>query len=447
MTETAAAVQSIPAPQGMKAFFIIWGGQLISMLGSGLTNFGLAVWIYAKTGQATPFALTVLFGNLPQILLLPFAGSLADRWNRRRIMILADTGNALTSLAILLLLAGPGLEVWHIYAIAAIGSVFSAFQEPAYMASVTMLVPKKNLGRANGMLQTSSALSTIITPLLAGVLFVAIGLQGILLIDFITFFFAIGALLVVHIPQPELVTAEGKERKSLFSDAVFGWRYLRQRPGIFGLLWYYAMVNFLLNWSGVLMGPMILSTNPPSTLGAVQTALGVGALVGSLVIGIWGGPKRRIPAVIIFITFAMVGMIISGIQPHPFFAGAGLFLLMFNIPIASANSQAVFQAKIPQDLQGRVFAIRSMISRSVMPLAYITAGPLADLLLEPLMAPGGGLANTFLGALLGTGAGRGIGLLFVLSGLIGIVVSLLVYANPRIRLVEDELPDAIPDSE
>jgi MFS transporter, DHA3 family, macrolide efflux protein len=441
MDQQAADAQ----PGNMNKFLVIWLGQVISMLGSGLTAFALGVWIFQQTGQATPFALTILFANLPRILLLPLAGSLADRWNRRRMMILSDVGNALVTLGVFFLLTFSTLEVWHVYLIATVGSIFAAFQEPAYMASITMLVPKKDLGRANGMVQMGQAIEMVITPLIAGLLFVSIGITGILTIDFITFLFAVGALLLVRIPQPE-ISEEHKQNGSVFSDARFGWDYLKARPGLFGLLWYYAMMNFLLNWSGVLTGPMLLSQTSPRTLGIVQMVVGVGMLAGGILSSVWRGPKRRIPAVIGFIALALVGMVIAGLRPNPVVVSIGFFWLMLFIPLASASSQAVFQSKVAPEVQGRVFAIRGMISRSVMPIAYLTAGPLADRVFGPLMNTGGAWANTFLGTLLDTGPGRGIGLMFVLSAVLAIGISVLVYANPRIRNLEDELPDALPSA-
>ncbi len=433
---------SAPAetPKDMKTFFIIWGGQLVSMLGSGLTNFALGVWLYDQTKQATPFAITVLLGSLPRILLLPFAGSLADRFNRRLIMILADTFTAVFTLIIFILLGAGNLQLWHIYIIAAMMSVFSAFQEPAYSASIAMIVPKEKLGSANGMVQMGQAITSVLTPVLAGVLFVFIGFTGIIIIDFVTFFFAVGALLFVRIPQPERA-AEHKD-KNIWQDMAFGWNYLRQRTGLFGLLLYYAMVNFLLNWSAVLLIPMVLSRFTADVLGIIQTILGVGMLAGSIVMSAWGGAKRRIPAAIGFIVLAVTGFIIAGMTPNPYLIGVGAFVLMFFVPLASGNSQVVFQTKVARDVQGRVFSVRSAISQSMMPLAFLTAGPLADRFFEPLMSEGGALASTFIGQWLGTGAGRGIGLMFIISGVVAIVTSALVYANPRIRNVEDELPDA-----
>ena len=444
MTTTTIESPARETPRTMNTFLVIWIGQLISMLGSGLTSFALGVGIYDQTRQATPFAITILLGSLPRVFLLPFAGSIADRFNRRVIMILSDTFSACLTLSIFLLLRAGNLQLWHVYIIAVLSSIFSAFQEPAYSASISMIVPKEKLGRANGMLQMGQALTSVLTPMLAGALFVWIGFNGIIAIDFVTFLFAVGALMFVHIPQPQ--RAPEHKDSNLFQDMAFGWKYLRERGGLFGLLLYYAMVNFLLNWSIVLLIPMVLSAFSADTLGIIQSVMGIGMLAGSIVMSAWGGPKRRIPAVIVFITVAMAGYILAGLRADPYFIGAGIFILMFFIPLASGNSQVVFQSKVAREAQGRVFSIRSAIAQSMMPIGFLTAGPLADNVFEPLMRSGGALANTFIGQMLGTGAGRGVGLMFILSGVVAIVVSALAYANPRIRNVEDELPDALPES-
>ena len=268
----------------MKTFLVIWFGQLISIIGSGLTGFALTVWIFEQTGQATPIALNALFFNLPRVILSPFAGSVADRYNRRLVMILADTGAALSTLVIAVILFSGNLEVWHIYFTTALSSGFSAFQEPAYRASITMLVPKKHLARAGGIRQIGFAIQSILTPLVASVLYLTIGLQGVILIDFATFFIAIGALALVRIPQPKPTTVmdEAGEKKSMWQDAVFGWKYLRKRPGLFGLLWYYAGVNFFLSLSGVLVIPLVLSYGTAADIGVIQMAGGAAMLIGGV---------------------------------------------------------------------------------------------------------------------------------------------------------------------
>ena len=189
-------------PKNLRTFLVIWIGQFISLVGSGLTSFGLSVWVYTETGRATPMALTALAFNVPRFLLSPIAGSVADRFNRKRIMILADTAAVLITVGFGVLIFADALQVWHIYAGAAISSVFGAFQEPAYRASITMIVPKKHLARAAGIQQVGSAMQSILVPVLAGVLYGLIGFRGIIIVDFVTYFFAIAALIWAHIPSP-----------------------------------------------------------------------------------------------------------------------------------------------------------------------------------------------------------------------------------------------------
>ncbi len=435
----------------MRTFWIIWGGQFISMLGSGLTNFGLGVWIYDQTGQATPFALTALFSTLPSLLLMPIGGSIADRYSRRRLMILADTGSAITTAITALLLFIGNLQIWHIYLLAAFSSIFSAFQEPAYSASITMLVPKKELARAGGILQMGQAATGILTPIMAGALYAVIGLRGVILIDAVTYIFAIGALIAVQIPQPKNVPSESERSKqipTIFSDIIFGWQFLRALPGLYGLLLYFASVNFFMGLSNVLSGPLVLSYGSVKDLGVVQMTSGISILIGSMIMSAWGGPRRnKVPALIGFIAFAETGLLISGLRANTWVIAAGRVILLVFIPFASALSQAIFQTKVAPGIQGRVFAIRGMIARSMTPIAFLLAGPMADKIFDPLMSTSGPLSDTFLGSTLGIGPGRGIGLLMIFSCLFMWGTSLLAYANPRIRNLEIEIPDATPDDE
>lgn len=440
-------IQKDTQPKTMTTFLVIWIGQFISLVGSGLTGFGLSVWVYAQTGKATPMALTALAFNLPRIIFSPIAGSVADRFNRKLLMILADTAAVLVTVGFGVLIFTDSLQVWHIYAGAAISSIFGSFQEPAYRSSITMIVPKKHLARAAGIQQIGSAMQSILVPVLAGILYGAIGFRGIILIDFATYFFAIGALIWAHIPQPERVTETGDgEKSSLLKDAFFGWKYLKERPGLVTLLLYFAVVNFFLSFSGVLSAPLVLSFGTPTDMGLVQMAGGAAMLIGGIVMGTWGGPKqKRIWGVIFAIFFSGFGFFIVALQPKVWSIAVGEFVFLIFIPIAAALSQAVWQVKIPPDLQGRVFAMRSMLSFSIIPLANLLAGPLADNVFEPMMANGGTLANSFLGSFLGTGQGRGIAVIFLISALFLWISSIVIFTYPRVRNLEEELPDAIPD--
>ena len=431
--------------KGLRTFIIIWLGQLVSLIGSGLIGFALAVWVYDQTGQATPFAMTALFSVLPRILLSPIGGALSDRWNRKAIMLISDSLAGLTTLATAFLLLTGRMEIWMIYVISALEAIFGAFQQPAYSASIVMMVPKEQLTRANSMMQMGEAIQSIITPILAGALVTTVGMKGIIIVDITTYLLALMTLIFVRIPQPERKQETGK-KISVFKDVAFGWHYLVARKGLLGLLLYYASVNFFLNISAVMLGPLILSFGSATSLGVAQTVMGVGMLAGSLIMSVWGGVKKgKVKAIIGFLVLSAVGFMVAGFRPSLLFVSIGLFLLMFFLPFGSGPSAALLAAKVAPDVQGRVFATRSMISQSMMPFAFILSGILADNVFNPLLVEGGKLANTFVGRWLGVGPSRGIGLMMITSGLFLLVVSLLVYLNPRVRNIESEIPDAIPD--
>lgn len=431
-------------PRGMQVFLLIWFGQLISLLGSGLTGFAMGVWVFQRTGSATQFTLIAFFGSIPFVLFSPIAGVLVDRWDRRWALILSQIGSSVTPLTLLLLVASGSFSVWPIYLIVAISSAFRAILIPAFAASTTLLVPKEQFARASGLVQIAFGVQLLLAPLMAGVLLGLIGLGGIFLIDLITFIFAIVTLLLVHIPKPE-VSAEGKAaRGTVRGEAAYGWRYILDRPGLFGLLIFFAISNFLMGTLIVLATPLILSFSGPAELGTVMSVSGVGTLLGSVLISVWGGPRRRIQGVLVPMLLSGVWMMAGGLAPSLILIGAAAFLLASGLPIVGGCSQAIWQSKVPPDIQGRVFAIRAMIASAALPIAYLLSGPLAEYVFNPLLAPGGALAGS-VGQVIGVGPGRGIGLLFIVLGALTIVATIGGYMYPRLRRVEQELPDVIPD--
>jgi MFS transporter, DHA3 family, macrolide efflux protein len=427
------------ANQGMLTFGIVWFGQLISFIGSGLSSFGLGVWVYQSTGSITLFALISLFANLPGALLGPFAGTLVDRWDRRKALLYSDLGAGISTTVILLLFLTGGLELWHLYLATFVSGTCAALRWPALTAATTQLVPKRQYARVNGLLQIVLVGRVLVSPLLAGVLIGWIGLQGIILVDFTTFLFAIGTLQAISIPRPE-ETAEGKASKgSFFQETVYGWRYITARPGLFALMNLFSMVNFLMEMTIVLFTPLVLSFGSPATLGSVMSLGGIGYLAGSVVASTWNGAKRRAYTVIGSMLLMGLFMIVIGLQPTQLVVIAGTFMAMFCLPILSCANQVIWQEKVASDLQGRVFAIRGAIVLATPPLAYLAAGPLSDRVFEPLMAANGLLAGS-LGRIIGIGQGRGIALLVICMGLSVMLAAVAGYLNPHLRKVEDELP-------
>lgn len=428
--------------KGMHAFTFIWVGQFVSLIGSGLTGFALGVWVYLNTKSVTQFSIIFLATAVPGILMSPVTGALVDRWDRRKAMIFSDAGAAFCTLAIALLFYTGLLRIWHIYVLMAVSSAFSSFQWPAYSAATSLLVPKKHLGRAAGMVQTAEAASLIVSPVLAGMLLVIIDVWGVIAVDFATFLVAISTLLVVRVPRPE--KAITSDKPSLLREATYGWTYIKARPGLLSLLIFFAVSNFLSGFANVLLGPLVLSFTSPPVLGTILSAGGVGMLVGGVVMSAWGGPKKRIHGILGLSLVSGAAMAIGGMRPSAPLLAAAFFVALFTSPIVNGCSQAIWQTKTAPDVQGRVFSVRRMIAWSTSPLSFLMAGPLADKVFEPLLAVNGPLAQS-VGSVIGVGPGRGIGLMFIVMGVLSIGAVIAGYLYPRLRFVEDELGDAIID--
>jgi len=340
------------------------------------------------------------------------------------------------------LFASGRLEVWHLYVTSAFSGAFQAFQFPAFSAAVTLMLDKKEYTKANGMLSLARSASGIFAPVAAGILLPVTGLGGIMSFDALSFIAAVGALAVIHIPQPAGVT-EAKERPSLLEDSVFGFRYIMARPSLLGLQSIFFVVNFTGSICFALLAPMILSRsgNDSIVLGTVQSAFGVGGVVGGLLMSAWGGPKRRVYGLLLgLVSSSLLGSILMGLGRGAAAWVAAAFFFLFVNPITNGCSQAIWQSKVPPELQGRVFSTRALLAQASQPVALFIAGPLADRVMEPAMAVGGSLASVF-GWLVGTGPGAGMALIFVFAGLVGAATGLGGFLFDAVRNVEDILPD------
>jgi len=444
VNDAASSMQPVASirPTGMKGFTIIWFGQLISLLGTGMTQFALTIWAWQATGEATALALVALFTAVPQILTSPLAGAIVDRYDRKHIMMLSDLAAGIATAAVLLLHTTGLLQVWHLYVTAAFTGAFQAFQFPAYSSSVSTMLPKEQYGRASGMISLAEAASGIVAPIAAGIALNIVGIGGIMTFDILTFIVAIASLLIIHIPRPEVTGEDAAGRRSLWEDSLFGFKYIFASPSLVGLLSVFLSLNFILGFSFTLFAPMVLARTGDNTLllGSVQSAFGVGGVIGGLLMSAWGGPKRKIHGI-------LMGSIVISLGTCLFGIGRGLpvwavtaFTLMILLPILNGSSQAIWQSKIPPHIQGRVFATRGLLARIAQPISLAVTGPLADWVFEPAMMPGGSLASAF-GWLVGTGPGAGMALVFVVMGLLGILPGLVGYAFESVRNIEDIIPD------
>jgi len=433
----------------MTAFVIICIGQFISFVGTGMTRFATTVWAYQTTGSAEALALVGFFAFAPGIIMTPIAGALVDRWNRKIVMIMADVGAALSTAVLAVLYLSGNLQVWHLMAAGVLAGIFESFQFPAFSASISTMLPKEQYTRANGMMSLAESASGIISPLLAGFLLVFLGLGGIFAIDIVTCVIAVVAMLVVFIPQPA-VSAEGAANKgSLLDDAVYGFKFIWARSSLLGLQTLFFFSNLFGAMSGVLFPALILARtgNDSATLGIVQTAFGVGGVVGGLLMSTWGGPKRRVYGVLLgFMGSALLGNILMGIgQSIPVWY-LGAFFWVFFIPFLNGGNQAIWQAKVAPDLQGRVFSARRLIAQVSAPLGMLLGGVLADRVFEPMMSDPTSAGAQAFGWLVGTGPGAGMGLIFVIMGILGAFVGLAGFFIRVIRDAEDLLPDHVAET-
>jgi DHA3 family macrolide efflux protein-like MFS transporter len=431
-----------PILDGTRTFTVVWIGQMISFIGSGLTSFALGVWVFQKTGAITQYALISLFFVLPGVLLGPLAGTLVDRWDRRQAMLISDLGAGLSTLSIAVMYMVDGLQVWYVYLAVFMSGAFGSLRMPSMMAAMTQLIPEKSFGRASGMMEVVQVGQYIIAPIVAGGLMGSIGLAGVVLIDFTSFLFAISTLLFVHIPRVG-TTADGRAGKgTLLKEALYGWSYIMARPGLAALMMLFAIANFITEMTVVLFTPLILSFASAAQLGLAMSLSSSGFLVGGLLMSVWGGPKRRVRTVIISLVLLGLFSALIGLRASVGLIIASSFMATLCWPIVASSNQVIWQKKVVPDVQGRVFAIRRTIVLATPLLTYVIAGPLADRVFEPMMAVNGPLAGS-IGQILGMGQGRGIGLLLASMGLLLALVTAISYLSPHLRRVEDELPDAV----
>jgi len=412
---------------------------MASTIGSYMTRFALTIWLWDLTGEATPIALLAGFTEIPALLISPLVGAIADRFPRKKLMLLGDTVAGLSTVIILLLYLSGNLALWHLYATGALNGAFSRLQKLAYTASITLLVPEEGYTRASGMGSVLHYGSVIIAPAVAGALYPIIDLLGILCVDLITFAIAVTTVLFVTIPNPTTTdkAKSNKPRPSLWQDMRLGFDYIVTRPSLLTLVLIAAIFQFSHDIGKALYSPMILarSGNDTQVLGIVSAAAGIGGILGSVIVSVWRIKGRKI-------NWFLCGMIGAGVSKTLFGIGQNLliwfpsqFLSSINFPIMGSAKQGLILTKVEADRQGRVIAISSTLVGVASPLAKFLAGPLADQVFTPAMAEGGLLTGVF-GGLFGVGKSSGIALLYTLSSIGLVSVGILGYSFSHLRNIE-----------
>lgn len=432
---------STTRPAGFRTFLTVWSGQLVSIVGTSLTWFGLSIWVYLETGSVTQLGVMMLAANLPRILLSPVAGALVDRWNRRWAMIVSDALSGIGTLIIAVAFLTDSISIGLLVVVAALISCFEAVHWPAYQAATSLLVPKERYSQASGMVQMAEAAGQLLAPFLGGA-FVALGGVGILIaIDVATFAVAVTTLLLVRFPSPPVTQAGASAVGTLWQESVFGFRYVWRRHALFALLVAFAAMNLVLGFIGPVFIAYMLSFTTETTMGLVMSLGATGMLVGSVAASAFRVTSGRVLRIVASASVLGAMLILLAASTSLIVILVALFVGMLVVPYASAMSQSIWMAKVEPDVQGRVFSVRSMIAQITNPIALALVGPLADRVFVPLMDGDSTVAGWF-APITGTGAGAGYAAFFVALGVAAIAVGIGAWSYGPLRTLERDLPDA-----
>lgn len=411
----------------MKKFSIIWAGELISNIGSGMTAFALSVYVYRLTESVSFVSLVTLLAYLPTILLSPVGGVLADRYDRRFLMILGDLCSGLGLLYILISIQSGSRSIAPVLIGVTVNAVFIALLEPSYKATVTDLLTEEEYAKASGMVQIAGNARYLISPALAGILLGFADIRLILLIDIGTFFLTVSTVTAVRKTLRKPLTRE--KTRGMIKELKEGFLLIVRNGGIMALVVIMALICFFAGFIQILTPPMLLAISDAKTVGILASVSAVGLLISSVIIGVFGIQKRQ--ADVLFLSAAASGvfMALTGVSINLFFVGTALFLFFFSIPLINTCADVLLRVSIPHELQGRVWGMVSLLTQAGTVLAYAISGVLADRVFEPLLGEEGLLSDS-VGKIIGTGQGRGVGFLLVLSGL-GMVLAAVTAGRSR----------------
>ena len=418
----------------MGPFLLFWSSQSFSSFGSAMTGYALVIWSYTQSGSALRTAMLMVSTYAPYVLLSIFAGALSDRWNKKRTMLACDFIAACTTVAALILLRSGILRIWHLYVINGIGGISNTLQQPASEVATTRILPKKYYQKVGGLRYLSSSCNSILTPILATAVMGLIGLEGVIFFDLFTFVTAFLVLaLFIWIPGDAGQEEIGRQ-DSVLTLVREGIVYLREEKGIFGLMMYLAAINLVASVYDAAFPAMMLSREGGSeqVLGMVNAVIGVSTLLGSLVASLVKKPKSRVRMVEYCLLFSMSTenfMLAFGRTPLVWCIGG--FCGWILIPLMSGNLDAIYRLRVPEEMQGRFYAVRNSFQFFTIPVGYLLGGILIDYAFEPVMARQ--TSDSILVRLFGMGKGSGAAFLFGVLGIAGVMVCLYFQGNKHIR--------------
>lgn len=421
------------ANNAFRKFIVLWFGELVSSIGSGLTAFGLGVYVFQTTHSATAVSLVTLCTFLPMILLSPVGGVLADRFDRRLMMLLGDGGSALGLIYILIVMFSGEAQLWQLCLGVTISSIFASLTDPAYKATITDLLPEEQFAKASGLVQLAGSSKYLFSPVIAGMLLAVVDIEVLLIMDISTVFITIITISAVR--RSLVAKPVSKKKFSLSKDLKEGWRILVSRKGVFTLTLLMTVVTFYMGILQTLFTPMVLPLSNAKTLGIVQSVSATGLLLGSLFIGVFNVNQRYTRVLSVGLLVAGIFFSLIGVSSNIYVIAAAGFLFFATLPFVNTSADVLIRTNIPNEAQGRAWGMIGVVSQFGYVAAYASAGLLSDHIFNPLMDEGGLLAST-VGKWIGSGQGRGIGLLFIISGILVIVLALIMARMKSIRALE-----------
>ena len=414
-------------------FILLWATQTLSRLGSSLTPFALILWAYGKTGSALSTALLTVSSYVPYILLSLPVGTLTDRMNKKRLMLISDTSAALCTLTILFVWLSGNLELWHLYLVNAITGTAQTFQQPASEVATTLVTPKDKYQKAGSLNALAYSVINMASPVIATALYSVGGLTLVIIVDLSTFTVAfLSLLLFVKIPE---IKSEKREDSHIMMDLKEALSFLRTNMGILQVILFLAAINFIASIYNAALPAMILSFESESVLAAVHSTAGIAMIIGSAIATMMPTPKSRVRMIIIslFISMSTENFMLAFFR-KPIMWCVGAFLGWLCIPVMNTNLDALMRSQIPSSIQGRVYSARNMLQFFTIPLGYLAGGFLVDSMFEPLMTD---KSNAVLNQLFGTGKGSGAAFLFAVIGVMGVLVCVIFSRLKAMRALED----------
>lgn len=422
---------------GLKTFMVLWAGQTVSSFGTSMTNYALMLWAYQQNGTASSITMLAVCSFLPSILFCFAAGTLADRWDKKKIMLVSDCIAAIGTVMVFVLYTTGALMLWHLYIINFTLSFMNAFQTPASYVAVSLIAPKEQYARVSGMQAFSNSLVNILTPAMAAAVMSFGGLKAVLIFDLVSFAFAFTSLLL-FVRIPKTPQQEATQQSTLKAMAQ-GFGFLRAHKPIFKIIVFFSFVNLLASMAGnSIMPAMILARtgNNQIALGMVSAAIGIGTLAGSLLVTAMKPQKRR--TLVIFVacgtSFFLCDLLWGLGRTLPIWVFAA-FAGNVPLPFLGANLTTIMRTKVPVQLQGRVFSARDTLQYCTIPLGLYLGGVLADHVFEPFMQAHSPLQQ-WLSTLAGSGAGSGMAVMFIITGTIGAAASFLCLRDKDYRTLD-----------